>query len=77
VLVQRTMSEEMSGHSCCGPLAPELAVSAQHLDIVCAHANFSTQSPPKLSPNNLDGARADLLVIAKAESNRSLRSSSW
>jgi hypothetical protein len=77
MLVQRTMSEEMSAHNCFRPLAPELAVSAQHLDIVSAHANFSTQSPRKLSPSNLDGAVADLLVIAKAESSRSLRSSSW
>jgi hypothetical protein len=77
MLVQRTISEEISGHNCCGPLTPESAVSAQHLDIVSAHANFSLQSPPKLSPDDFDGAVADLLVIAKAESSRSLRSSSW
>ena len=77
MLIQRTISEEMSGHNCCGSLAPESVVSAQNLDIVSAHANFSTQLPPKLSPDNFDGAVADLLVIAKAESSRSLRSSSW
>jgi hypothetical protein len=42
MLVQRTMTEEMSGHTCCGPLAPESAVSAQHLGIVSADANLST-----------------------------------
>jgi hypothetical protein len=75
--VQRAMSEGVSGHTCCGPLAPGLAVSAQHLDIVSANANLSTQSPPKLSPDNFDGAFVDLLVVAKAESSRSLRSNSW
>jgi hypothetical protein len=77
MFVQRTISEEMSGHNCCGPLAPESAVSAQHPDIFSARANFSTQSPLKLSPDNFDGAAADLLVISKAKSSRSLRSSSW
>jgi hypothetical protein len=77
MLVQRTMSEEMSGHTCCGPLASESAVSAQHLGIVSADANLSTQSPPKLSPDNFDEAVADLRVVVKAESSRSLRSSSW
>jgi hypothetical protein len=75
--VQGTMSEEMSGHTCCGTLAPESAVSAQYLGIVSADSNLSTQSPPKLSPDNFDGAVAELLVVAKAESSRSLRSSSW
>ena len=77
MLVQRTVSEEMSGHTCCGPLALESAVSLQHLDIVYAHANLSTQPQPKLIPGNFDGAVADLLVATKAESSRSLRSSSW
>jgi len=77
MLVQRTMSEEMSGHTYCGPLAPESAVSVQHFDTVSVDANLGTQSPPKLSPDNFDEAVADLLVVAKAESRRSLRSSSW
>jgi hypothetical protein len=77
MLVQRIMSEEMSGHACCVPLAPESAVSAQHPGVVSGDANLSTQSPPKLSPDNFDEAVADLLVIAKAESSKSLRSSSW
>jgi hypothetical protein len=34
MLVQRNMSEEMSGHTCCEPLALESAVRTQHLDIV-------------------------------------------
>jgi hypothetical protein len=51
-------------------------VSTQHLDIVSAHANFGTQLPLKLSPDNFDGAVVSLLVMAKAESSRSLRSGS-
>ena len=77
MLVQGTMNKDIPRHTCCGPLAPESAVSVQHLDIISADANLSTQSTPKLSPDNFDGAFADLLVVAKAESSRSLRSSSW
>jgi hypothetical protein len=51
-------------------------VSVQLLDIISADANLSTQSTPKLSPDNFDGAVADLLAVAKAESSRSLRSNS-
>jgi hypothetical protein len=75
--VQGTMNKDIPRHTCCGHLAPESAVSVQHLDIIAADANLSTQSTLKLSPDNFDGAVADLLVVAKAESSRCLRSSSW
>ena len=75
--VQGTMNNDVPRHTCCGPLAPESAVSVQHLNITSADANLSAQSTPKLSPDNFDGAAADLLAVAKAGSSRSLRSSSW
>jgi hypothetical protein len=77
MLVQRTMSEEISGHTCCGRLAPESAVRTQHLNIVSADANLCTQSRLKPSSDNFGGAIADPPVVAKAESSRSLRRSSW
>lgn len=77
MLVQGIVNKDIPGHTCCGPLAPEPAVSVQLLDIISADANLSTQSTPKLSPDNFDGAVADLLAVAKAESSRSLRSNSW
>lgn len=77
MLVQGIVNKDIPGHTCCGPLVPESAVSVQHLDIISADANLSTQSTPKLSPDNFDGAFTDLLVVAKAESSRPLRSSSW
>jgi hypothetical protein len=76
MLVQRNMTEEMSGHTCCGPLVPESAVRIQHLDIVSEDVNLSTQSLSKPSHDNFGEAIADLPVVAKAESSRSLRSSS-
>ena len=75
--VQGTMNKDIPRHTCCGPLARESAVSVQHLDIISADANLSTQLTPKPSPGNFNGAAADLLVVAKAKSSRSLRSSSW
>jgi hypothetical protein len=75
--VQGIMNKDIPRRTRCGPFSPESAVSVQHLAIISTDANLGTQPTPKLSPGNFGGAVADLLVIAKAGSSRSLRSNSW